>query len=419
MEYARYVGSEIAELGSDNKEESILYPKVLILGNQVPHLRSPSAIQLYRLFADWPPDHLLAVGPNYHPEAERLRCAYIEWPDPYERLERTRFRKFVRSIRHIVGLSAFSRRRIEKTLVRFRPDVVITLMESHIYYSAAFAFASRMKLPFVLLVHDIPDIFEFDFPPGRAIRRLRDCAIYRRASLCLLVSEELRLELERRYRRAGGAAMVLPVLSSENDDLPSAPTRKRTQGDPFVVGYCGSLGTRYSELLKDVAAKLRGLPIQLHVYSFDAPAWCDGRASHYRGALSMAELWATVIKECDALLLPLTADTPRDEEMVRYSFPSKLPEYLRIGLPVIAAVPPYSAVAKWADRFESPLFVTAPDAASIVNVASQLASSEELSRSFGTKAKRVYNEQFSPTTARTMFRREMIRVAHSRVLRRA
>lgn len=416
-EIGEHIGSEIGELNSDNNEESIPYPKLLVLGNQVPHLRSPSAIQLYRLFADWPPDRLLAVGPNYHPEAERLRCGYVAWPDPYERLERTRLRKVVRSIRHGVGLSAFSGR-LENILRRFRPDIVVTLMESHIYYSGAFAFASRRNLPFVLLIHDVPDIFEFDFQPAGAIRKLRDGAIYRGASLRLLVSEEMRLELERRYGPAGGAAMVLPVLSSEIDDLSSARARKRAEGDPFVIGYCGSLGTRYSGLLKDVASELRDLPIQLNVYSFDAPAWCDGRASHYRGALAMRELWATVCKECDALLLPLTADTPHDAQMVRYSFPSKLPEYLRLGLPVIAAVPAYSAVAKWTRRFDGPFLMAEPDAASIVRAASELACSEELCRLFGIRAKRLYNEQFNPAVVRTRFRREMMHMARSRAFRR-
>ena len=74
-------GGEIAASVPDNREP-VFFPKVLIHGNQVPHLGSPSAIVLYRLFENWPANRLLAIGPEYHAEATRLRCRYETWNDP-------------------------------------------------------------------------------------------------------------------------------------------------------------------------------------------------------------------------------------------------------------------------------------------------------------------------------------------------
>src|SRR5262245_53886027 len=130
------------------------FPHVLVLGNQVPHLGSPSAIQLYSLFLDWPADRLLAIGPDYHPYATRLACRYETWTGPWEGLDRTRFSRWVRTFRVAANLSAFDEHQLFMKLGEFRPDIVVSLMEFQRFYAGAWRFARVARKPFVLLVHD-------------------------------------------------------------------------------------------------------------------------------------------------------------------------------------------------------------------------------------------------------------------------
>ena len=124
---------------------AIFFPKVLILGNQVPHLGSASAILLYRLFQDWPANRLLAIGPEYQKDASRLECRYESWNDPWERVERTRFKKWVRTLRVSANLSAFDERQLFAKLGEFRPDIVVSLMEFQRFYAGAQRFGTDSR----------------------------------------------------------------------------------------------------------------------------------------------------------------------------------------------------------------------------------------------------------------------------------
>jgi glycosyltransferase involved in cell wall biosynthesis len=404
-------GGEIAASVPDNREP-VFFPKVLIHGNQVPHLGSPSAIVLYRLFENWPANRLLAIGPEYHAEATRLRCRYETWNDPWERVERTRFKKSVRTFRVIVGLSAFDRRQLFAKLGEFRPDVVVSLMEFQRFYAGAWRFAQALDRPLVLLVHDLAESFEMHFAVANVAQRRRDRAIYRGAKLRLPISDPMEKILFERYGAHG--TVLLPIPSS---DPVNARTSPPAVTDVFVVGYAGSLDSRYEAILRPLAAALDGGRIRLYIYSRSAPSWPMGANTIYRGHFVEPEdLWLRVQAECNALLFAFGPLDARDEGIIRYSFPSKVTEYLRLGLPVVMAAPDYSAVWQWAIARENSFLLAPPDPAAILRQLLRLQGDPDLCARLGWAARRLYEQEFEPTKMRERFREILVAASDAQAL---
>jgi glycosyltransferase involved in cell wall biosynthesis len=383
------------------------FPRVLVLGNQIPHLGSPSAILLYRMFLDWPADRLLAIGPDYHPDATRLACRYEAWVDPWERLERTRFSRWVRTFRTFCNLTALDESQISAKLGAFQPDIVVSLMEFQRFYAGAWQFAKALDRPLVLLVHDLPESFEIHFAVANASQRRRDCAIYRAAALRLPVSDAMERGLFQRYGAHG--TVLLPIPSSDPVNVHVA--RPAATDRLFVVGYAGSLGSRYDAILRPLAAALDGGSIRLNIYSRSAPAWPMGANTIYRGYFEPEALWSQVEAECDALLFAFGRLDARDEGIIRYSFPSKLPEYLRLGLPVLVAAPNYSGVWQWAKAHENCFLFAQPNLESIRAQLSRLNTDLGMRERLGAAARQLYDRHFEPAAMRERFRRLLVDVS--------
>jgi len=75
---------------SGTRKEQQRAAKILILSDQIPHSVSAGNIQLLRLFADYPSDHIVAVGPPVPAGAKTLACRYVGWEPPFTRLNHTR-----------------------------------------------------------------------------------------------------------------------------------------------------------------------------------------------------------------------------------------------------------------------------------------------------------------------------------------
>jgi glycosyltransferase involved in cell wall biosynthesis len=397
---------EPPELGAESS-----FPRVLILGNQVPHLGSPSAILFYRLFENWPASRLVAFGPDYHSDATRLPCRYEIWNDPWDRVERTRFRKWVRTLRVVANLSAFDRRQLIRKLGDFRPDVVVSLMEFQHFYAGAYRLARTLGRPFVLLVHDLPESFEIHFSAANVFRSLRDRVIYRGATVRLPISDAMERHLFRLY---GARGMVLPPIPSSDSVAPNVrnPASARKE---FVVGYAGSLDSRYKGVLKELSSALEGTVVRLNIYSRSPPEWPVGLNTCYRGYFEPEALWYKVQAECNALLFAFGSAGSKDDKIVRYSFPSKVPEYLRLGLPVVMAAPDCSAVWQWAiARAES--FLLAPqDPAAILEQLLRLHGNRDLCARLGCAARRLYEREFEPAKIREQFRQILVTAADAEV----
>jgi hypothetical protein len=87
--------------------------------------------------------------------------------------------------------------------------------------------------------------------------------------------------------------------------------------------------------------------ITLRVYSFRTPKFIDEPGVEYAGTHGLDELWSQVQADCDMVILPYCGPEHGHEKLYRTHFPSKLPEYLALGMPVLISGPSYATGVQW------------------------------------------------------------------------
>lgn len=376
------------------------FPNVLVLSGEIPQTMFAGGIVLHRLLSGYPADRLLVIGQPPHPEARLLDCLYRFLQTPLRRLERTRLSCHKKSLAAMGLIPLPSRRTIATRIGDFRPDVVLCVMTGTPWLLLAQRTARELGVPLVLIVHDINEEFEkvFSWAKKTLFRKNRD--VYRAAARRLCVSPEMAEFLEERYGvpgevmypnrseelqpRALDDSLVLrasiqghEALGERREDSkrPEARGARLEEGEgdfdilkdslpatsnplhtsaPLMLGYAGSLAYGYGEALVELIPVLREVgarilistprpPEKLKVLleATDVVEWMPHRAD-------INEMWRTMQERADVMILPYMIPAGSNELLYRTHFPSKLTEYLALGMPVVVSGPEFATGLGWA-----------------------------------------------------------------------
>ena len=106
----------------------------------------------------------------------------------------------------------------------------------------------------------------------------------------------------------------------------------------------------YGEALVEMLPALEQTGSRLRIWGPPPGQECRALAEsanvRLEGFLPSPEVWEPVKRECDAVILPYSS-SKRMKELYSYHFPSKLPEYLALGMPVIITGPEYATGMRW------------------------------------------------------------------------
>jgi glycosyltransferase involved in cell wall biosynthesis len=377
-------------------------PRVLVLSQTVPQTVYAGSIVLYRLLQGYPSDRVLVVGAPPHPSARVLACRAEALRLPLERLERTRLSRLMRSCR-ACGLLPGPRLGAAAAVVRaFRPQVVVSVMQVQPYYHLAYRYARKNRLPLVLLVHDLAEAFEPVYWWAAGQQRRRDSRVYRYACRRLCVSREMCRHLEARYGVAGEA--LYPNRSEELRPRAAAEGLALKAPPGLTLGYAGALGYGYEIQLENMLPSFRRTGTRLNLYCGQRPAWAAPDVVKVRGYAGDASLtWARVQAECDAVVLPYPWAAAQ-QDLYRTHFPSKLTEYLALGLPVLIVGPPYANGVKWGlANPQAALTVADDDPAAWTAALCRLRDEPGLRRALSEQAVDAGNRDFDPVAIRGCF----------------
>jgi glycosyltransferase involved in cell wall biosynthesis len=132
--------------------------------------------------------------------------------------------------------------------------------------------------------------------------------------------------------------LVLPGFLDRYLEAPLGNVQSNNSNDVFQVAYAGGLSVAYGvDRLIDAVVKIEEIPIRLDLYGkgelethIKALAVSDVRI-RYGGSMAPDEL-AKHLRFTDLLVNP----RPTHLDFVRHSFPSKLIEYMALGVPVLS-----------------------------------------------------------------------------------
>lgn len=393
---------------SNDRETGPEWPSALVVGNDLPHLAQAGSILLHRLFQGWRPAALVAMGPPRPQSAGSLECEFVAFEPPHERLERTRFFRLGRLV-HSLGCMPTGQ--ILQCLPDgFRPQVIVHVLCSLGYAEAVYQYSLQSGVPVVLIIHDDPDDFNqgYSWAGGLARRRFR--RIYTHAARRLCVSPEMEELMHARYGVRG--EVMYPNRSENTTPRPLEEVAQLKQPGVLTLGYAGALNYGYGPRLQELLPLLREAGVRLRVYG-GTLAGSESDAVVNLGRISPPEqLWERVKAECDAVILPYCFANHGHQDLYRTHFPSKLPEYLALGMPVVVAGPDHATGVKWGLQNPSAcVTLTSPDGPEWLATMKRLRDDKEWREALAANAVSSGRRDFDPFVIRSRFQQTLRRVA--------
>jgi hypothetical protein len=332
--------------------------RILVLSAAVPQTWYAGSLLLYRLLQHHAPERLKAVGPAPQPSSETLACAYAELaPAVSSRLNLTRLAELKRSLEAMSWLGRIPDARVDHAVADFRADVVVSVMERLDYVDAAHRYCRRHQVPFALIVHDRLESFDRVYGAFAEAQRRRLATIYRDAAVRFCISPEMEQCLSRLYGAPG--TVLYPNRAEDLTARPADDSLTLKDATQLTIGYAGAMNYGYGERLAHVMPTLATAGVRLRVYSREAPPPMPGVT--YAGAFRHTrDLWEQLQRECDMVWLPYSHDGEQ-RSLYETHFPSKLTEYLALGMPVAITGPGYATGVRWGVRHPDAALTIADD----------------------------------------------------------
>jgi glycosyltransferase involved in cell wall biosynthesis len=330
----------------------------------------------------------------------------VAWEPLLTRLNHTRLSRWKRSLRAIDFIPAASPRKIGSMLDGFKPDLVLNLMQNSDYYEAAERFCRTKKIPLLLIVHDTNEDFEPVFGWAQKPLFEKDRRIYRFAKGRFCVSPAMAEFNEKRF--GVRSDVVYPIPDPELRPRPIPMSAELRQPPQFTIGYAGALAYGYGEMMLRLLPLFEKAEVRLELCSPKpagaVSALLNSTIVKWHGYFPSLEAMKICQERCDAVLLPYLNPPGEYQRLYSTHFPSKLCDYLQLGMPIIVTGPSCATGVRWGR--------SNPDAVSVIecgddskhfDTIKRLCSSSEWRVQLATHSVAVGERDFNPIANRASF----------------
>ncbi|MCE5345222.1 MAG: glycosyltransferase [Bacteroidales bacterium] len=435
----------------DTNNSSTKYPKTLILGNPFNN-KSGGGITMSNLFNGWPKDRLaLATNANVYFEADfsicenyyqlgfngklhpfplnivlpGVYCGPINKPLSNNSDNQTpaqvpgRYKKIYRVIMYILdfmGVFNFLYRikitpEFKKWLTEFNPDIIYSQLASRSSIRFVSDVADVLNKPVAL--HFMDDWITFINRPGLLYLYWKKKidnefkGLVERSSVLMSIGDAMSEEYNKRYKRE-----FIPFHNPIDigNWIPFSRTDWSNR-ERFTILYAGRIGLGMKDSIIDTARVVHNLSSENGnlIFEIQTPdiMELDGKVS-FNGNVkwvkptSYAEL-PKKFSTADLLILPIDFDDI-SIRFLKYSFQTKISEYMISGTPVLVYSPKETATAKYALKAGWAYVVTERNDLALANAILELKSNSELRKSLGQKAKQLAVSNEDAVLVREKFR---------------
>lgn len=309
-------------------------------------------------------------------------------------------------------------------IAAFQPDVVYSQLSDLPVMTLVSEILDETRLPFVLhMMDDWPSSMYRLGVLGRVPRAQADrlfASLLSRAAARLAIGDAMAEEYRRRY-----GVTFTPVQNAvdiaRRDALAALHRSEygRRAGTPLSIVYAGRVGKANAQSLMDVAGAVSGLvatdtPATLTLYTGSADRELTGRMSGMAGVCVRPAVpydhVPALLEAADVLLMPLDFD----EESLRFSrlsMPTKIPEYMAAGRPVLTYAPRGGAAAEYARDGGWSVLVDEPECGPLRDALISLAEDPISRESMGKRGRAVAIDRHDAVNVRAHFAEELARAA--------
>jgi len=233
-----------------------------------------------------------------------------------------------------------------------------------------------------------------------------------KSSLLMSISHEMAREYKIRYNK--------DFITFHNTiDLDFWKKQQRRSYDlnenPTIL-YAGRVGMGIDSSLELIAKAIENvnrklkIPVQFILQTQVKPQWAENYKCVVHNSFVSYNDLPKVFSEADFLLLPYDF-TPRSIRYIKLSMPTKVPEYMISGTPVIIFAPEETAVVKYAKENEWAELITENEISEISGSINRLLNSGELRQRIAQNAIKTAEKNHSSATIKNQFREVITSIA--------
>lgn len=431
-------------------------PRVLIFGQSF-NSNTGGGITLSNLFHDWPKENLAVIVTSH--AIDNINLSYCEnyyfigsqensWKFPFKFFQRKmpsgqlEIRKY--SKEHVASQKSNLRAKfvnnfffpllnwsglfhvlseislsddLKKWIKNFNPEIVYIQVSTRDTLMFALALTKFLDVPVVL--HQMDDWLNSISYGGlasgfwkekinREFKQLVDSA-----TLCLSISDQMGTEYRKRFGKEFKTfhnPVDLTIWNPNGEKISLNP-----QG--ITVLYAGRTGFGIGASLKTFAHAVEEIrlvekiELEFYIQTIEPLNWIsDYEGTHYRGLVPYSEL-PKLFRGADFLLLPCDF-SPKSVEFLRYSMPTKAPEYMISGAVTILMAPEETAVHQYGLSENWAFTIGKDDVSFVKKELLRLIKDRHLQKQISDRAIHLAEKNHDSVLIRKKFANEFKRILH-------
>lgn len=322
----------------------MIFPNLLSISEAPFSQHNGFGATLRTFFRNWPPERFFQIATQFDFfDFSRFAGRYAFFLIPYHFSKRSFPKWLLGAIPEWRGY--YQPLWLARQFRHWRPDVVHSFVCSLPTLEFADWVATSLGIPHI---GHVADAFSDGSHPQQEehIRKL-----FERMSGRLVIGTHMQEEFSRRY------GFKFEVFhNGPEDDALDFPAVEATENQAFTIRFLGSILPNYHySALEDILEVVRCLNIQGYktVFEFCGGEWAseniqrflDSPLIQHRSRFSVAE-GIELRRSADLLVHPVSFE-PSSQRFIQYSFPTKIPEYLGSGSPVLVYGPPECDVVRY------------------------------------------------------------------------
>ncbi|MFN8250474.1 MAG: glycosyltransferase [Ferruginibacter sp.] len=302
-------------------------------------------------------------------------------------------------------------------IAAYNPDVIYAQASTRETVLFCSKVADKIKKPMVFhMMDDWPSTISEKGPFKNYWKRKIDGEFRQmlgKCSVLLSISGYMADEYKRRY----GKSFTTFHNPIDIEFWKSSQRNKYNIAGKAELLYAGRIGPGIQDSLETIAAatdlvnQQHGLNVEFVLQTESKPSWVDNyKSARYRTPVAYEAL-PKVFAEADMLILPydFSADSIK---FIGFSMPTKAPEYMASGTPVIVFAPDVTAIVKDAEKNRWGKVVTENNIEKLALAISELCSNEAERRDMAQRAVEMAETKFNSVRVRNEFR-EVLSAAKS------
>lgn len=387
------------------------FPRVLILCDEPINRVGGGGVTMGNLFRGWPVDRIAQVWAHHRFEIDTEICPIFlrlgshalpgsKWIPTTVKRQRTLVTRLRGLLRPGVHLDYA---RVLAWAQAFRPDVIYSQPTAYPMYTWWLPrwLARDLGVPLVNhIMDDWPVGVELEWPPlyrelMRPVLNRQLSQLFDAGASNLVICQAMADAFGLKYGKSFSPFHNVVDLAEWTTPKVNYTLTEKT----FRVVYLGALADNNQvHSLRDIAETVarmaeRGSPISLTVHTGGIyleyyRQYLDGLQAVSHGGMVERKDLCTCLAAADLLVIPVNFDS-RSLAATRYSMPTKVPEYMASGTPVLVYAPPHAPSAEYALWEGWGIVVSQRDPHLLEEAISSLMNSEELRASLGSRGREL------------------------------